>query len=218
MTFQRKLMMFGVLAAFLLAFGAASGLTGRDVLATERALRDADLRFFGGDVPPDAWAPVGVAPWDAADRFLATEDDRMAREAAWLFRESHRDDLNLAARGEFRRRTQESLRALLRDAVNDAVRSYAANLLGILYVEEAMADQEHAAEFVSASAGLFQQAAWLDSTHEDARRNLELLLWLIERGEAPGQGDASGEEGSSSGLDLPDEGEGAGIGSSGHGY
>jgi hypothetical protein len=141
---------------------------------------------------------TGIEPSDhlaatVAGRLVGARPQRTLSEAVGLLRTRGG---TLAAQLE-RRRTAESL--LVRLAGHGSGR--AANLLGVLALEEANTDRRHAQDLLAAARAAFVQAIRADPHDEDAKYNLELLLARrqrqAERGK-PGTGTQGARKGRSS--------------------
>jgi hypothetical protein len=141
---------------------------------------------------------TGIEPSDhlaanVAGRLVGARPQRTLSEALGLLRTRGG---TLAAQLQ-RRRTAEAL--LVRLAAHGSGR--AANLLGVLALDEARTDQRHAQDLLAVARAAIVRAIRADPHDEDAKYNLELLLAQrqrqAERGR-PGTGKQGARKGRSS--------------------
>ena len=203
----------GALAA--VAAGAALVLLAEDVRRWPDRFRAGDVRYRG--------APLGANPWRRPDglrlgvteRLLAVRDDLAFREAVRTFRLSRprSDELPRGSEAERARATAEAvLAAVEADDRSRLRRSRVAVLLAILAYETSTAGGAAAGEALDRSEDELRRAVLLDPRNEEAKFNLELLLYL--RSARPGApAGAMGGAGGPTG-----EAGGAGLGEPGRGY
>jgi hypothetical protein len=163
-----------------LAVAAALAIFAGDVLAASSTMKRDDLRF---GVAPDA---RGLWEIDARTPSLASilqlEDDLAWRVAAQRFQLS-RARANIAydpTRTSSRAATQAGLATAETEDLTSAQASPLANFSAILAYEEAVGDPQNGATLLRRSTDEFRRAIRLDSSNEDAKFNLELLLQLLE--------------------------------------
>jgi hypothetical protein len=199
----------GGLACLVLAAGLV--VFARDVQAWPKTFREGDVAFRAkpGDVRP--WDSPDRIPYRPAERLLDVEDDVMLRRAIRfsqltsdqsLFRESF---INSPRPYQPARRL---LRRLDRSGTDPKLRSRATNLLAVMgYNAGAFVDPAT----VRQAGQLLRRAVMLDPTNEEAKFNLEVLMYTSP--EDP----ESGQSGGGTGRTAPDSG-GAGITPPGRGY
>lgn len=157
----------------------AAGLVvfARDLHAWPSAFAEGDATFQakpGGERP---WESPDVLPMRPAQKLLDVNDDVTMRRAIRLFQLS--SDVSLFQLGfvESGRPVQPTRRLLLRIGKSDAdprIRARAANLLAVMtYNGGGIAD----ASLITGAARLLRQAIVLDPTNEEAKFNLELLMF-----------------------------------------
>lgn len=197
-------------AAVCLALAAGLALLAADVRAWQQAFATGDLRYRA--------APAGKRPWESPDslpgrpaaRLLDVADDVTFRRGVRFFQ--------LSERGSFTEsfgsspRPVVAARRLLRRAGREhddpRVRASALNFLAVLsYQSGAFIDEA----FARQAAKLFRRAVRTDPANEQAKFNLELMMYTSP--ESPQQG----ESGGAGGRSQPDAG-GAGSTPPGRGY
>jgi hypothetical protein len=229
----RRHLRTGAAGLACLLVGVGLLLLALDVARARASLRDGDARYRATALvtrietaqgagltvrPPTAdrtlWKPSEVVPGGIARRLLAVDDDILFRRAVRGVLLSHPEAPGFSD-PEFVVNRNEAT-AWLTDVVqgddDDARRSRAANLLGILSFGDAVADYENRGKLLASAAGRFRQAVALDPANADAKYNLETVL------------------ASSRGLDVAESGggtnpspggkgsRGAGAGDPGSGY
>jgi hypothetical protein len=167
-------------AGLLLALGVALVLVlfGRAVLAVPDAIRTQDARLSRADLA--GAAPVASPGLFAgtAESFLGAADDQGYREALRLFYASRDARLApkevLALHGE----AEARLGRIVRTGGDPALRSRAANLLGVLLFDDARLDPSSTGRYLELSFGALKDAVRLDPGYAEAKRNLELVATL----------------------------------------
>jgi hypothetical protein len=202
------------LAGGLACLLAAAGLVlfARDVQAWPDTFRQGDVEFRArpGDVRP--WDSPDRLPLRPAERLLDVRDDVTMRRAIRLYHLSTARDF--FSRGSFlnsQRPFQPArrlLRRLDRKGNDPKVRSRAANMLAVMsYSGSSFLDPSA----VRQASRLLRHAVMLDPANEEAKFNLEVLMYTSP------DDSRSGESGGGTGRTQPDSG-GAGITPPGRGY
>lgn len=198
------------LAVSALALALGLALLASDVRRWPTAIHRSDLRFQMAPASADVWEVSQRIPFGLARKLLAVDDDVAFRRAARLFRLSRPAGASSGFQEVAVKTEAGTALALVERTDADRRRkSRAANLLGILAFEEAVADQTQAATFLRRSVGKFLEAIRLDPANEEAKYNLELALRilrtsrerLVEEGGARGSGASAG-----AGLSAPGRG------------
>ncbi len=180
-----------VLAAVALLAAIVLALVGVAVLDVA-ADAEADDRVVANAAPdPEAARherPVGVRIGEA---ILGVADDRSYRDAVELAKASTLESLPPAIVLERRAEAIAILGSIVRGDDDRVLRAQAANLLGVLYFEDAKTTTENPRRLLEQSLGAFQEAAMLDPANETVKANLELLATLpaatrFQREEASG--------------------------------
>ena len=229
----RRHLLTGAAALACLLVGVALLLLALDVARARASLREDDARYraaalvtrietTGGSGlavrPPTAagtlWNPSEVVPGGLARRLLAVDDDILFRRAVRGVLLSHPEAPGFSD-PEFVVNRNEAT-AWLTDVVqlddDDARRSRAANLLGILSFGDAVADYENRGKLLASAAGRFRQAVVLDAANAEAKYNLETVL-------ASSRGLELAESGGGTNPSPGGKGSrGAGAGDAGSGY
>ncbi len=185
-----------VAAAFLAALAVA-------VFADERSLAATDVGLSRPGASSRAVDRPGGPLAGTAGTLLGTGDDWKYREALGLFA-----DLELqppgAPEGEVSAHGQvEALLSEVADDTADPQRAAAAaNLAGVLYVQDAELDRTARSRFLQLGLESFREAVRLDPANGEAKLNLELLVRLLATS-AVGGGDDSGSQGSTGAGSSP---------------
>lgn len=193
-----------------LALAAALALFARDVRAWPQAFREGDTLYRA--------QPAGARPWESpdriafrpAERLLDVRDDVAFRRAIRLYQLSRAGASSIGFRGSIA--PSEPARRLFlridRRGANPRLRSRALNFLGVMsYNGGAFID----ASFSRQASRLFRRAILLDPANEEAKFNLELMMFTSP------ENPASREGGGGGGRARPDAG-GAGLTPPGRGY
>jgi hypothetical protein len=169
------------IAAAALVAAVALALLGVAVLDVSRDARadDRRVRYAAGRLDESRHERgVGVR---SGEGILGIADDRSLRDAVALAKASALPGQPAGTAIELRAEAEAILAALVRGDGSTAVRSYAANLLGVLYFEDAKAVNENPRRYLESALGAFQDAVRIDSENRVAKANLELLATLPAR-------------------------------------
>jgi hypothetical protein len=202
----------GALACFAVATTLV--LLAIDVTKWNTALDSGDVRYRSSPADEQLWEADERVPLAIARDTLGIEDDLAFREALRAMREARLDDPvvsdpELAIR---RNEAQARLEAIVAADPDDARRSRAAGLLGVLGLARSVYETQEREALLSATIANLRLAIELDPGNDEAKYNLELAhqrsrgLELTEA--AAGQNPAPGGTGS----------KGAGAGEPGSGY
>jgi hypothetical protein len=169
-----------LVSAAVVAIGAAIvlALLGRAVLTVPDAIRADDARLARPDLAPAAAIGSTAIFAGPAESLLGVGDDQAYREALVLYRASQDTGLSdrdvLSLHGE----AGAKLTRIVRTDGDETLRSRAANLLGVLLLEDARLDPTSSRRYLELSLGAFQDAVRLDPDYVEAKHNLELLATL----------------------------------------
>jgi hypothetical protein len=193
--------------------GAALLALAFDVSRVENALASDDVRYRAA--PEETrWQPEEAVPEGTARWLLGTNDDIRFRRALRGVRLSHPEQPGFSDPAYVVHRNEAT--AWLIDIVqgdgDDARRSAAANLLGVLSFADAIADYENRGRLLGGAAGRFRQAIAFDPGNEDAKYNLELTLSRSQGLELSESGGGTAPSPGGKGA------RGAGAGDPGSGY
>jgi hypothetical protein len=214
---RRELLLVVALAAFLLA--GLMTLVAVDIGRWRAAIEEDDVRYRVGSAET-LWTPDTVAPFDAARRLLAVDDDVAFREALTTLRGAELDDPTVSDPNLAVRRTEaaERLESIVVRDRNAERRSRASNLLGVLGMivfNSGPAGGTLApdrSELLLNAIASFEQAIALDPENDEAKYNLQVILLrgqgLLPAETAAGQNPTPGGRGA----------RGAGAGEPGSGY
>jgi hypothetical protein len=192
-----------VLAAILAVFAA-------DVRRWSASLEEQDVRFLAAPGQARYEEPTALLPFGVAERALGAGDDlafRSRLDAYARVRPGAFFDPQLLA---LRAQTQAGLAELALGDQERARRSRAANMAGVLALDESQLprEPEALASVITGAIGSFRNAVELDLANADAKSNLERALRIARAatlsGDAPSGGRNRGDE--------------AGIGRTGSGY
>lgn len=185
-----------------------------DVSRWNDAFASGDVRFRGTPADERLWRPDELVPLDAARWTLEVQDDVDFREAVRALREADLEDPvisdpEIAIR---RNEAQARLEAIVARDPDDARRSRAAGLLGVLGLARFVYETQEREALLSATIANLTRAIALDPENDEAKHNLELAYQRgrgLELTEASaGSNAAPGGQGS----------KGAGAGTPGSGY
>jgi len=194
---------------------AAAGLLllATDVLRWQAAMQAGDVQFRVAPADADLWKSTQLVPFGVARRLLSLDDDLAYRSSVRTFRRGRVRELAFSDRGliAVRSQAQEQLAQVARSAPDQAQRSAADNLIGVLALADAALDPSQASSYLLGAIGRFQQAISLDPKSEDAKYNLELALARLP---AAAKSAAFGDSGTTRGG----RGKAAGTGQPGSGY
>lgn len=204
----------GAAAALCLLLAATLALAALDVSRWDEAIASGDVRYRWAPADGKLWQADDRAPFGAGRRLLGIEDDRVFREAVRALRVSRLDDPTvsdpeLAIR---RNEAQARLEAIVTRDGDDARRSRAAGLLGVLGLSRLLYEAEEREALLAATVASLRLAIALDPGNDEAKYNLELAY---QRGRGlelnEGSGGANPAPGGSGS-------KGAGAGDAGSGY
>jgi hypothetical protein len=159
----------GILAA------AALALVGVAVLDVSGQAREDDSRILRAPAAPDAERHDRGLSVRVGEAILGIADDRSYRDAVEFARAAVLPGQAESVTLELRAASEGILAAVLRGDGAPELRSRAANLLGVLYFQDAQAAQENPRRFLENALGALQDAVRLDPTNETAKTNLELV-------------------------------------------
>jgi hypothetical protein len=203
----------GLLATVLTVAAAAVLGLAWQVQRWHSTMRNDDLRFQVSPIATGLWRPPAGPGTGLAKRVLAVDDDLAFRHAEQLFVQVHlgasdygAETKRLATFGE----AQSTLEALARRDSSPVRRSRAANLLGILLIENAASAQDNAPLLRRQGLDAFKRAVVASPDEDDAKYNLELLTTILQ---------PTGQLGKDALQDVGGGGlKGAGLAGPGKGY
>jgi hypothetical protein len=167
----------GVAAACVLVGGLLAVLAG-DVLRWQSRVHDDDRRFASVPVRNDLWSAPQLIPLGAAEALLGVDDDLAYRHAVQGFVRGRPGEVPysdadvIAQRGE----AQVLLTDIADGSGDPERRSAAANLVGILSLENATLDPPEALGYLTTAMARFRHAIAVDPDNADAKFNLELTI------------------------------------------
>jgi hypothetical protein len=169
----------GAAVALLLALLLA--LLARDVRRWERSLAAGDRSFQIAPGPDGLWEPEGRMLPGAARAVLGVDDDLTLRRGAQLFRRSRPRSAEQRQTGDLAEATaaQVAFGEVQQSDAPRALRSIAANQIGILAFADVISNTDQAAERSQKATQKFVEAIRLDASNRQALANLELLLSLL---------------------------------------
>lgn len=202
----------GAAAVLALLAAAALVVVALDVLRWNRSLAAQDVRFLALPGQSRYSEPPTRLPFDLTEHALGASDDlafrvqlqgyaRVRPRAAFALQQGA-----LALRAE----TQLGLARLSRSDPDVARRSRAANMIGVLALDERLAprDPEGLADVIRSAIGSFRNAVEIDPANVDAKLNLEQALRIGKAASLGGDAPSGGRN----------RGERAGLGQAGSGY
>ena len=190
-------------AALLVAFAA-------DVRRWSGSLEEQDVRFLGAPGQVRYEDPPALLPLDAAERALGAGDGLAFREQLEAYVRVRPGTFFGPQLLALRAQTQAGLAELALEDPEAARRSRAANMAGVLALDESQLPQEPEAlaELIRGAIGSFRNAAELDPANADAKTNLERALRIAQAATLSGDAPSGGRN----------RGDRAGIGRTGSGY
>jgi hypothetical protein len=208
----RNALALGALGCLALAV-ALAGLA-IDVSRWKEAVESGDVRFRGTFEAERLWQADELVPFAAARSALEVEDDVDFREAVRALRAARLEDPvvsdpELAVR---RNEAQARLEAIVAADPDDARRSRAAGLLGVLGLARFVYETQERGALLSETVSNLRLAIALDPGNDDAKFNLELAY---QRGRGLDVTDTSAGENAAPGGSGS---KGAGAGQAGSGY
>lgn len=202
---------FGVAAA--LAFGAAIALfvLALDVLRWDRELTAQDVRFLASPAQSRFSEPAAMLPVGVTKNALGAADDLSFRRQLHAYaRVRPRADFGDTQQLQtLRAETQLGLTRLSRTDPSPTRRSRAANMIGVLALDERFAprDPDALSAFIRGAIGSFRSAVEIDASNADAKLNLEQALRIAKArslsGDAPSGARNTGQR---AGLGQPGSG------------
>lgn len=200
-----------LIPASVLALGVAALLTifAIDVLRWSRALEAQDVHFLAAPTQARFSPPPSLVPFGVAEDALGAGDDLAFRRQLQGFARvrpgvNFTQDLR-ALRAE----TQLGLAGLSRSDPDARRRSRAANMSGVIALNENLAprDGEALANLITVAIGSFRNAVEIDPANADAKVNLELALRIADAASLSGDAPSGGRNrGQSAGLGQPGSG------------
>jgi hypothetical protein len=206
---KRYLPVVLVVAGFVAGLGLL--LLALDIARAERELQRDDTRFLAQPRVPGYWGSSGLLPLDLGRRVLGVRDDVERRRAVQLFWRAHPRDYTPPTPTRLAQRAQAQAALAEADAGGGGpAASQTAMLLGVLALLTPPEDAE-LTQVLNAAAAAFRRAIASDPTNEDAKHNLESVLWT-------GQRQSRGGGGGTSTSGSPREYGGAAASNRGSGY
>ena len=213
MSLSRRIAL-GTGALVSIALAVLLGLFAVDVSRWNDAFASGDVRFRSSPADERLWRPSEVAPFAVGRRALAVQDDVDFRQAVRALRTADLEDAVISDPEVAIRRNEAQARleaVVVRDSDN-ARRSRAAGLLGVLGLARFVYETQEREALLSATIANLTLAIALDPANDEAKYNLELAYQRgrgLELSEASaGSNAAPGGQGS----------KGAGAGQPGSGY
>jgi len=194
-----------------LAAGVLLVLLAVDVGRWNTAFARDDVRFKIQPTHSDLWKPDELVPFHAAKRLLAIDDDLFYRDTLRHFylsqpRANKWEHTNI---DQVRSEATVALAEYIREGTNQARRSQAANLLGIIGLALAATDDPgQRLRFLLFASREFRGALTFDQSNEDAKFNLELALRLLKQQPTSTGGGAAHGPGRGGGAALAKPGSG----------
>jgi hypothetical protein len=198
------------LAVLALAASAFLAVFAWDVLRWRGELETQDVRFLAAPTQVSFSTPSALIPFGAAERTLDAGDDLAFRKQLQGYARVRPGVAFTPALLALRAETQTGLAELARRDPDARRRSRAANMIGVVALNESLAprDPEALTNLITGAIGSFRSAVEIDPANADAKANLEQALRIAKAatlgGDAPSGGRNTGEE--------------AGLGQSGSGY
>lgn len=204
----------GAGALACLALAVTLVLLAIDVSRSDEALASGDVRFRRAPDAPAIWDFDDLLPAAAGRRALGIEDDLAFREALRRLRLGRLEDPiisdpELAIR---RNEAQARLEEIVTSDADDATRSRAAGLVGVLGLSRFVYETEERDALLAATVASLRLAIELDPGNVEAKYNLELAY---QRGRGLEMTEGSGGANPSPGGSGS---KGAGAGQPGSGY
>jgi hypothetical protein len=187
-------------------------LVAVDARAWSATVRDDDALFRVAPARP-TWDSGARAPFGLSERLLGTADDVRLRRAIQAFQLARIQTTFFIQDPRLQAAKAKATLALVdveRKGPSNRARSTAANLLGVLAFQDARLDPSSAQTSLRRATLAFRRAILWDSTNEDAKSNLELVLRLAQV--------ANQTRRDQEGLFGNSHGHGTGAGRGGRGY
>jgi hypothetical protein len=200
----RALSVAALAGSVLLAVFAGDILRWRDDLEAH------DVRFLAAPAQVRYAAPDTRIPRGAAELALGAGDDVAFRRRLESFARIRPGTVFTPQLLALRAETQLGLADLARRDGAAARRSRAANMMGVLALDESLAPRDAAAlaNLIAGAIGSFRNGVELDPGNADAKTNLELALRIARASTLSGDAPEGGRN----------EGDEAGVGQPGSGY
>ncbi len=199
-------------AVLVLAAAAVLVVFALDMLHWDRALAAQDVRFLASPSQSRFSEPPTLLPFGATENALGAGDDlAFRRQLQGYARVRPRAAVVDVQRVQtLRAETQLGLARLSRTDPDAARRSRAANMIGVLALDERLAprDPEALADLIRGAIGSFRNAVEIDPSNSDAKLNLEQALRIAKAASIGGDAPSGGRN----------TGERAGLGQAGSGY
>jgi len=200
-------------AAALLALAAAAVLVvfALDLLRWSRGLEAQDVRFLASPSQSRFSDPETLLPFKTTEAALEGSDDlAFRRQLQGYARVRSRVALDFQRVQSLRAETQLGLARLSRSDPDARRRSRAANMIGVLALDERLAprDPEALSDLIRGAIGSFRNAVEIDPSNSDAKLNLEQALRIAKAASLGGPAPSGGRN----------TGERAGLGQPGSGY
>ncbi|MBA2460900.1 MAG: hypothetical protein H0V45_03900 [Actinobacteria bacterium] len=199
-------------AVLVLAAAAVLVVFALDMLHWDRALAAQDVRFLASPSQSRFSEPPTLLPFGATENALGAGDDlAFRRQLQGYARVRPRAAVVDVQRVQtLRAETQLGLARLSRTDPDSARRSRAANMIGVLALDERLAprDPEALADLIRGAIGSFRNAVEIDPSNSDAKLNLEQALRIAKAASIGGDAPSGGRN----------TGERAGLGQAGSGY
>ena len=207
---RNRLRLGVAVAALLLALVLA--LLARDIRRWEQSLAAGDRSFQVTPGTDGRWEPEGRQLGGAARAVLGIDDDLTLREAAQLFHRSRPREVEARTTRDLAEATaaQVGFAEVQGSDSSRALRSIAANQIGILAFADVLSNTDQAAARSQKAAQKFVEAIRLDPSNRQAMANLELLLTLLRASDprVDPEGDLSRGGGSAAGAGSSSGGSG----------
>jgi hypothetical protein len=197
-------------AALCIALATLLAFLAADVRAWPETFREGDFEYRAQPRGKKPWVGRDRLPFQPARRLLDVHDDVVFRRAIRLYDISTQESFGSGFRSTPRPVTpaRRLLRVIDEGHEDPRVRSRAANFLGALaYSRGAFLDEA----FARQALRFFRRAVQLDPTNEEAKFNLELMMYTSPEDPSQRRGGGGG------GRATPDSG-GAGSTPPGRGY
>ena len=202
----------GAAAVLALAASAALVVVALDLLRWDRAMAGQDVRFLAAPSQSRFSDPSTVLPFGVTERILDAGDNlEFRRHLQGYARVRPRVGFGDAQQLQtLRAETQRGLADLSRTDPDAARRSRAANMIGVLALDERLAprDREALADLIRGAINSFRSAVEIDPANADAKLNLEQALRIAKAASLGGDAPSGGRN----------RGERAGLGQPGSGY
>lgn len=199
-------------AALALAVSVVLLVAALDVARWDRSLAAQDVRFLALPGQSRYSEPRSLLPLGVAEHALGGTDDLVFRTHLQGYARVRPRGALAGQQGALalRAETQLGLARLSRVDPDAARRSRAANMIGVLALDERLAprDAEGLAQVIRGAIGSFRNAVEIDPANADAKLNLEQALRIAKAASLGGDAPSGGRN----------RGERAGLGQAGSGY